>query len=129
VIGNDVAAALAGGRILSTLELLPLFREDEDGHGGDSERVERTALQHDDDDSEEEQGEGEEEKEDEDKAKEEKEKLKARRANMHKIPDLHAKPELEEFIKKHEYMRWPEPGGGGVAEGAFNDMVVYWAAA
>jgi len=41
------------------------------------------------------------------------------------IPDLHARVELEAFERNHECMRWPEPGAG-VAEGAFNDTVLYW---
>lgn len=80
IIGNDVVAALASGRILGQKELLDVFAR----HGADG-------------------GEGEEEV----------------------VPDLHAKEELEEFEKEHDSLKWPEPTVG-VAEGTFNDMVIYW---
>lgn len=98
IIGNDVATALANGRILGEKNLLSLFSEDAKGTEASNGSSELTVP------------------------------LKGQDGaplNAAGIPDLHAKTELEDFKTQMERVTWPEPGGG-FAEGAFNDTFVYW---
>jgi len=112
IIGNDVASALASGRILGEKDLRSLFSDDAEGTEtkgtgtkGNEASSGSSGLTV--------------------ASKEQDGVPLDATLDAAGIPDLHAKTELEDFEKKMERVRWPEPGRG-VAEGAFNDTYMYW---
>lgn len=105
VIGNDVSAATSSGRVLSEKQLLELFAHVRSSGMKPEEPTDIEAT--------------------DTGGKADTCEQRSKGSTLSEIPDLHAKDELQHFLQTHEAMRWPEPEGG-MAEGAFNDMLIYW---